>query len=409
MSFQLEFNELKSSFEVTVSRNPLLKKEEEFFIFSNINLLKNRLFRICLADDNAYLQFVSIVEQAIIEENTHEIFAHNSFASAEEYDINMKKSIEFALSIKESSKENILELIKDFNISFDIFKEVMSICEESKVDNVIFNSLKKDMEYYINKIYLSNVKIILRILSVYKSTVDLTAKDLFSEGSIGLRRAIELFNCNLRIKFSTYASQWIKAGINRAIADKDSLIRIPVNVREQSKEVEKIKKQFQIEFNRDPEEFEIIDRMKKKVTSLSNLDVGFSYYPIEIDGRESEVELKKHNSMTSFEAHLEDTYILDETDNILIKNFRNVIKEYINSITNTTEKYYLKYHFGVNEISQVKTKEQMINELNILPVEYDRVRKKALNNIKRALGKNKILLDAYSIASGWDSHSNVEF
>jgi len=306
------------------------------------------------------------------------------------------------------TREQIIEYSDNFNVSYDIYREVLTAYESNGTPNMIFNVMQKDMQYHIDKIYLSNVKIILRILSSYKNTVDLTVKDLFSEGTLGLRRAIELFNCSLGIKFSTYASQWIKASINRAIADKDSLIRIPVNVREQAKEVEKIRKELRHRLNRDPMEEEIIVHMKKKVSSLSNLDVSFAYYQIDTDARFH--EHKNQQSVgASFEDNLIDNYIIDESDNVTIKDLRSLIRNYVESVNNDAEQYYLKYHFGINPRSEIKSKEEIITELNIQPNEYDRIRKKAIANLKKVLGKNKTLLDAYAIDTGWESHSNLEF
>lgn len=410
MSFQVEFNELKSLLEGTVAKNPILTKEYEFLIFSNINATKNRLFKNCLKTEESYSKFITLVKDMVSSNNGHEVFMIDSFSSANEYDDNLKYATTLIANMDTMSRGEVISTLDGFNISYDIYRSVHTAYEEAGNNNPVNRILTHDLQYHINKIYLSNLKIILRILTSYRNTVDLTVKDLFSEGAIGLRRAIELFNCNLGIKFSTYASQWIKASINRAIADKDSLIRIPVNVREQLKEVEKIRKEFKAEFDREPAEEEVISRMKKKVSSLSNLDVSFAYYQIDINPRETSEDSKGNSQVNvSFEDNLIDTCILDESDTYTIKQLRSVIKDYVDSVENIAEQYYLKYHFGLNDVSEVKSKEEIINDLNIQPNEYDRIRKKALTNLKKALGRNKTLLDAYSIASGWESHSNLEF
>lgn len=60
----------------------------------------------------------------------------------------------------------------------------------------------------------------------------LTPDDLFQEGCLGLQRAAEKFDWRRGLKFSTYATYWIRQALGRALAEKDTLIRLPVHVHE---------------------------------------------------------------------------------------------------------------------------------------------------------------------------------
>lgn len=406
--FQSEFGELKNSLDKTVTRNPILTKEQEHFVFSCISCAKNRIFGLTLQDADAYSTFASEVAQIASKGDSHEIFMTQKFENEVEYDSNFNKTMEFINCITKDNHNDVVKSIRNYNISYDLFSICLSVFLEKHPNNKVIDILLSDMNYYIEKIYLSNVKIVLRILSTYRNTDGMTVKDLFSEGMIGLRRAIELYNCDLGIKFSTYASQWIKASINRAIADKESLIRIPVNVREQSREVERIRKELKSQLGHEPSDDEIIEKMKKKVSSLANIDISFNYYQIDLTSKE-QAELGNSTVTASFEENLVDVNIIEETDSVTIKDVRHVIRDYIASVNSAKEKFYLQFHFGLNGSNDIKSKEEIMTELNILPNEYDRIRKRAISNIKKALCRNKVVLDAYSLASGWDSHSNLEF
>lgn len=54
--------------------------------------------------------------------------------------------------------------------------------------------------------------------------------DLIQEGNLGLIRATESFNGRFGVRFSTYAYLWIRQAILRALENKSRTIRLPVNL-----------------------------------------------------------------------------------------------------------------------------------------------------------------------------------
>lgn len=79
-----------------------------------------------------------------------------------------------------------------------------------------------------NKMVEANIRLVNKIARDYRNK-GLSYDDLCQEGYIGLIDAAERFDYTLNVKFSTYASYWIKQYIRYAIINQGSMIRIPVH------------------------------------------------------------------------------------------------------------------------------------------------------------------------------------
>jgi RNA polymerase primary sigma factor len=88
--------------------------------------------------------------------------------------------------------------------------------------------------------------------------------DLVQEGNIGLMRAIEKFEYRRGLKFSTYATWWIRQAVSRSLADQARTIRIPVHMVESMNKLMKATRRFGQENGREPTGEEI-----GQVTELS--------------------------------------------------------------------------------------------------------------------------------------------
>lgn len=71
--------------------------------------------------------------------------------------------------------------------------------------------------------------------------------DLIEEGNLGLMHATTKFEPERGFRFTTYASWWIRQGIERAIMHQTRVVRLPVHVQRELNQVLKVRRALEAE------------------------------------------------------------------------------------------------------------------------------------------------------------------
>lgn len=189
-------------------------------------------------------------------------------------------------NFEDSEDRDLGELSKDRDISDSVKEYLQSIGnfkkytleEELDLGKRISEGDETAKELLVN----ANLKLVVSIAKRYQGVSDLELLDLIQEGNIGLMRATETYDYNKGLKFSTYATWWIRQTIIRSIADKGSLIRIPVHMIEKINSIKKAKDKFENEEHKQP----TIDDLAK-ATGMKKSEVEqaleFSYIKVSLD------------------------------------------------------------------------------------------------------------------------------
>lgn len=232
-----------------------------------------------------------------------------------------------------------------------------------------------------NKLVEHNLLLVVNIAKKYtKITTSFTLLDLIEEGSIGLARSLETYDPE-KGSFSTYATDWIKHTITRAITNKDQFIRRPVGVVDIEVKYNKlVEKYYHINGKNPPDEY-IMKKLGISAETLKYLKNKKAYNVKSLNCKVNPDQEESDELLELVPTSANDFNKL--LDNIEMFDLLNIIKSVLKP-----KEYYILYNRVISDYP--KTLETLANEFGQKHQGIKQTEKTVLGKIEKYMNKNSM-------------------
>ncbi len=122
---------------------------------------------------------------------------------------------------------------------------------------------------------LSNLRLVVHVARGYRDR-GLPFLDLIEEGNLGLIQAVDRFDPSRGLRFSTYATLWIRQAVLRGLAEQSRAVRIPVQMFRQMNRFVAARRALLALLGREPLDAELARELQVSVARVGRLRALFA-------------------------------------------------------------------------------------------------------------------------------------
>jgi RNA polymerase primary sigma factor len=220
------------------------------------------------------------------------------------------------------------------------------------------------------RLIMSNLRLVVRIAKKYM-TQDMALLDLIQEGNLGLIKAASKYDYRKHVRFSTYASWWIKQAIVRAQSNKRRVIRLPHRKEEKLRKINKAYNSLSQQFKRPPNIEEIAEELGIKRREVATI--------VQLSNAVVSLDSPSQDDSGTLQDVIEDHSFVPEKQ-LLQENLRERTMKFLETLLEK-EKQILLYRFAFFG-GKKYTLKRIGDELGISPETVRQIELRALRKLK---------------------------
>ena len=282
-----------------------------------------------------------------------------------------------------TEKDNAIPVPKDEDDIRQYLREIRQIPRLTpEEERELARRCAQGDEEAIRKMVNANLRLVVSVAKEYSGR-GVPLMDLIQEGSIGLLAAARKFDYTRDLRFSTYATKWIRQGVTRCLLNHAGAIRVPVHTAERMRKVQAAQAVLRQEQGTEPTAEEIaarVDMPREKVAQLLQLSPDVCSLDVPVGDEDK----------SSFGNLLEDLEAPQPQEELVRKELNDAIDRLLSNLTER-QQTILRLHFGMED-GVCHSLEEIGQKLGISKERVRQVEKQAMDKLQ-ALGTSMGLED----------------
>jgi RNA polymerase primary sigma factor len=267
--------------------------------------------------------------------------------------------------------------VKDDDIVQSYFSQIKAIPLLEFEDEVALSKrIQMGDKLARQKLIEANLRLVVKIARSYAIS-DVPLMDIIQEGNIGLMHAVEKYDHNKNVRFSTYASWWIRQAISRFMTNKRRAIRLPQRKEEILRKVQRAYHTLSQILMHQPTSEEISAEIGVSVEEID------SVINMTSDLVSLEMDTGNDDSATVVDLHEDYTYSPERT--VLRKYSRSDTMHFLNRLKEK-ERRILMYRYRLDG-GEHYTLKRIGDKMGLSPETVRQIEIKALKKIRRDAGE----------------------
>ncbi len=234
-----------------------------------------------------------------------------------------------------------------------------------------FDKLELVKENYRNSIIEANLRLVVSVAKKYYHH-NLNFLDLIQEGNLGLMRAVDKFDFRRNIKFSTYATWWIRQSIMRAIFTQGKTVRVPEHLSLTAQKLGKVRKHLVDKLRREPSAEDIAREVKLPLAKVLNA-IKATQESVSLDSTLGPLELQRLNILS-------DDKLINPADLTILRDFQTKCRTMLQNLTDR-EREILRMRYGFEDGSEY-TLEEIGRKFMLTRERIRQIEKEALGKLR---------------------------